>query len=746
MNNAVMITELGMKSVMDSATPSGFYVDVKYYVPVYDWKIDPAINSTLTGIGVSSCTSPSDIVPSGEVVWNNPSTDGYDESVVASDGMFLHSYKTLTSPAVNKALQNSTQSVNIAKIGSGARLVFPSYLGNGERVDVYRATNGECGGNFNPVDGFDWKGTWTKLTSAEYYDKIPPDPLKVSYRDLFSGVTYTPVHDVNSEGIPQTRGKFRVAVHPRRGTIKFNKIAVYATHAHGNGITDSAPFLFAQIIFPSVQVVNSSAEAGNGISAFDFDFELQFKTEVGSFDKIFFSSYDDYWSRCTVRADGTYGLAYDGDIYVGESVSYDDIRADLTDVKSSAVTKMFVSTSEWGKKKNVNRETNMPQFGLQYVVGGNNGTIRRRIRTTFRVTGEGDCEIDFYGACDTNNKIFAFIPYTEFMDKIPKPAKFGFGNNEHRWDSFFGHRLLDFGIGLFSMKYLTALDKDGGGLRVRNSSVFCDCDTTKVGDVFFRGNVKATDDSKLFVRGSLDKNGKDTDVVIGNGNCTYRSWKNDWDWGNNKSTYQMGGLSNSDMIKNLRLAYQHLFKKVDRPCTVLGDIGKDNGDIDTLSGNTFITANGLIHLMASPVIYENMFPIVDSVVDAGGFNSRFRTVGLRVLTGGPDSITVQSSLVPDLDIKASLTLGTKSAPWNTGWFDYLYAKTQIEVGNNLVLNNSAINFKNNGGNITGLVRITFDSKPETPFVGLQNAIITIKQLDVDTINCTNLAYKHLKPA
>ena len=94
-----MITDYGLQEITN-ARDNGTYVEIAYWVPVYDYRIDPTLgvtDSQYINTDITTVTTSADEYPSGEVFWNLSAWDGGNEYAVADDGnKYLVSGGTLT--------------------------------------------------------------------------------------------------------------------------------------------------------------------------------------------------------------------------------------------------------------------------------------------------------------------------------------------------------------------------------------------------------------------------------------------------------------------------------------------------------------------------------------------------------------------------------------------------------------------------------------------------------------------------
>jgi len=411
-----MITETGLNQI-DNAHPLGQYIEIAYYVPVYDYRIDPNIlptDSSISGTEVSSCTNSADEVPQGEVLWNT-SGDYYS---LSPEQLYLvrTGDETVATSGSNKMITNFAHrnAFNINQFKTSA-------IGNYYTADTVSSPGSTGFAWFLSNAGY---GLLSTPTSAEGYGPEDLDNPESCY--LYKGVTYQ--HVITSAN--DSRANFKVTIRAQNGQIKFNKIGLYAVKRTADGVIASDPFLFGQVIIPEPQLLYSKDVGSTGkVTEITLDFQIESKTVAsGVFDNVFYSTSGDYWVRTTNEENGNYGLTYDGSVYITNTLGIDETGAVLGGDDDRSVSKLLVGTFEYVNKPVTSAEKEMPQLCLQYVAS--QGIESKRIRTTMRTNVSGDCEFDMYGAClSAHPDNYSLIPV---FDK-----EYGLGLRDKKWSHLY---------------------------------------------------------------------------------------------------------------------------------------------------------------------------------------------------------------------------------------------------------------------------------------------------------------------
>jgi len=411
-----MITETGLNEI-DNAHPLGQYIEIAYYVPCYDYRIDPHIlptDTTISGTNVWTCTNSADTVPQGEVLWN-VSGDFYSLSpeqlylvrkgteTIGTSG----SYVMITNFAHREVFSiNRFKSSAISDYYTGDVVSSPGSNGN-----AWYISNA----------GYE---LLSAPTSADGYG--PENENRPPSRYLYKGVTYQ--HVITSAN--DSRANFKVTMRAEHGQIKFNKVGLYGVKRTADGVIAADPFLFAQVVIPEPQVLYSKDVGSTGkVTEITLDFQIESKTlSAGTFEAVFYSTSGDYWVRTTNEKDGNYGLLYDGSVYITNTLAIDETGGVLGGDEDRSVAKLLVGTYQYVNKPVTSAERNMPQLCLQYV--SSQGIESKRIRTTFKTNLSGDCEIDMYGAClSAHPDRYSVIPATD--------KGYGLGLRGNRWSHLY---------------------------------------------------------------------------------------------------------------------------------------------------------------------------------------------------------------------------------------------------------------------------------------------------------------------
>ena len=411
-----MITEPGLNDI-DNAHSLGQYIEIAYYVPAYDYRIDPNIlptDSSISATEISTCTNSADYVPQGEVLWN-VSGDSYglspEQTYLVRTGS-----ETVTTSGTNQMITNFAH-----------REVFTiNQFKTSAISDYYTADtviSPGTGGNAWFLSNAGYELLSTPLSGDGYG---PANVNEPEARFLYKGVTYQ--HVITSAN--DSRANFKITMRAEKGQIKFNKVGLYAVKRTADGVIAADPFLFGQVIIPEPQVLYSKDAGSSGkVTEITLDFQIDSKTiNAGIFESVFYSTSGDYWVRTTNEKNGNYGLTYDGSVYITNSLGIDETGAVLEGDSDRSVAKLLVSTFECVNKPVTSAEREMPQLCLQYV--SSQGVESKRIRTTLKTNTNGDCEFDLYGAClSAHSDNYSLIPT---VDK-----GYGLGLNGNRWSHLY---------------------------------------------------------------------------------------------------------------------------------------------------------------------------------------------------------------------------------------------------------------------------------------------------------------------
>lgn len=338
MSNTI-ITQQGINFIL-SASTLGPFIQLKYFLPVYDYRADPNVHNGITtsAIDTSAAISQNDIIPYGEKIYNiNSSQHAYslsqnDHYVLSAAGGTLNSS---SNPWVlTNSVMSKQQPVNQY---DGVPLSNQYYGLNG--VDALIATN-----TWNIYTGQIITGNNTQgLTGTDKYFKV---------------VDYYPA--TSEQGL---KGTFKCKISGNLGSVKFNKIALYAVQVDVNGTEIGTPTLFAEAMMK-----NPVIKTNFGTEGFDdivIDVQLSISSIISTWDQVFYSTSGDYWQR---TPNGLYyperigvGTYHEGSVGPGAMLdvrsdsirqlrlAYDDVRfSDIfTDISGNLIlsgTNSFVFT------------------------------------------------------------------------------------------------------------------------------------------------------------------------------------------------------------------------------------------------------------------------------------------------------------------------------------------------------------------------------------------------------------------
>lgn len=669
-NNLVLITQHGLNQI-NEAHSDGSLIDIQYYLPVYDYRIDPnahVVGGPFSPTDITTVASSADVIPTGEIFWN-PGSDAYayvqsspnDCYIVSGDGTY-----TVGTSIVN-ALQKAHTAVTLYGEVTGAKYPTASYIKSDSESSYYD----------DPIN--QWK-------TSTFWDSLPTSAVSVDINKplqqyLYPGVVYSSVISSGSN----KRANFRVTVTSPYGTIKFNKIGLYGVKRIGSDVYGTQPFLFAEVIIPVPQIVSTNSLTNGQAGELVLDFQVESKAASGSFDNLIYSSEHDYWQRVS-NENGSYGLAYDGNVYISNRLAIDDKNVWVGTSADTGVSKLFVSTFETINNNTPTEELNKPQMCLQMVTNGTKTSTSKRIRTTFRTNQQGHCEVDFYGACTSGTPVYSIIP------KIDDTFGLGVNNRKTtaRWReirlsrlmSVYGGSPVDGGDD-FYFESSTYENKSSTNMEIVVDDYYID---TTPYDKFFRGNIMAREQEKLFIRTSVELEGvTDTDMWLLAGN-----------WSKKDGTIAEYG-NNAFIVSSLMDYY-------------VNARGVDTGgwwrtEAENYHGSLYMSGNGYIHAMASIFFMEDPMPFGDGIISMGlesADNGKTTTplafsnmVTHKISNAGRD-VGLYSSLIPTASTfnnekKLYPSLGSAS-----NYFNYLYVNTiktnSICLGGGACWNDKEIDF------------------------------------------------------
>lgn len=628
MSNYAMITDVGLNKITE-ASQHGELIEIAYYVPVYDYRIDPDIlpNGGYDPDDISTVTSVSDTSPVGEVLWRRSDLPSsyrvlpIEESgipIVGRDGATIDG-----SGVVSNYHQDSYTTINGVSAVGGVSAVAQYFVGSAWDSSTHTLTNG---------------------IACEVLDDSNLTPSAPTPDMLYTGVTYASV--LSDDNVTKA-ANFRITVTPEAGSIKFNKLGLYAVYRSGSeAVPTGTPFLFGQVIIPQTQEIAFDSGTSVPVSDILVDFQIKSTQVAADFDSFIYASSADYWMRISNQSDGSVGLLYDGDVYVSTNLAVDDRNGVIISSGDTGVAKLFVSTFETINNADPTRETEMPQLCLQYVTEADGEISSKRIRTLFRTNEDGDCIVNFTGACQVGSYNYSLIP---------ADTTFGLGNESNRWNSVYlnnGLNIVRDNEDVLVKGYFKIFgddSTDGTAYTETNRDIVVAHPYS-----FVKANLMAKLREDLFIRSSV--NDVETPDVNTNVFIIGGSWFASQD---SKTVEAKYGDDNMSIINGILASYQGDSVYTSSP---IFDIMSNN------SGGVYITGNGYVYLMGSPVVMENMIPGADGAITCGhydieGVPMAWKAVYTHALSNAGRGISLFDNLIPSTDLTYSLGSETQRYSW-----------------------------------------------------------------------------------
>lgn len=276
MSNTV-ITSVGLNEV-NRSFPSAPLFGIKYFVPVYDYRIDSDVNTGMTSainyLSTISATS-AQAYPTGEIIWNSntPNTYTISQKYIVASG-------TPVDSGVNKLITAYVQS----SVGVGANLsagypLTTSYTA----TTIYPPSISQNYWTLSPIESF------STVNGVGY--------ISASNMRNFMWQTsdYYPVDD----GTGHIQGAFKCNINNSIGVYKFNKIALYITRYKSDGSEDISelPKFFAEAYVNDVSV--KSDQLTDGFSSIVMDVRLDFNSYGVISNSGFYANSANDWTLTT---------------------------------------------------------------------------------------------------------------------------------------------------------------------------------------------------------------------------------------------------------------------------------------------------------------------------------------------------------------------------------------------------------------------------------------------------------------
>lgn len=272
------ITEVGLNYVT-SAHSQGIFMGIKYFVPVYDYRIDPTLRNDLQSVSAISAVveetqAPGITEPFGESIYNY-GTSAYKLSDSTTLEYVLSGFGETSS--TTSVITGSKQTNGPVAVNLSASTDLP--LGSYYRGDSVELTNTAA-------------GTWTFSPEWSAVNGVNPSVVASDRTKLFPVIDY---HPVREDGETVLKGNFTCRIAQNAGTFKFNKIALYAVQ-YDNGVeTSGAPGFFGEAYITSPI---ERTDLGDGYSEVSIDVQIQLSAGgAGTWESVFYGSSADYWAK-----------------------------------------------------------------------------------------------------------------------------------------------------------------------------------------------------------------------------------------------------------------------------------------------------------------------------------------------------------------------------------------------------------------------------------------------------------------
>lgn len=287
MSNTI-ITENGLNAIL-SASDLGPFIGVKYFLPVYDYRADINVHNGITtsAIPTSAAMSESDTIPFGEKIWN------------IEESQNQYSLSDNNNYVISAGVENINDSED-------PWILTNSVISKQQSINLYNniPLSNQIYGENGVVASGD-SNAW-EIYSGSYIsgdNSIPPETSSGTDR-FFTIVDYYP-----SSADGNLKGTFKCRLSKNIGTVKFNKIGLYAISINSNGEEIGTPFLFAETMLP-----NTIIKTNFGTEGFDdivIDVQLTISSVSSAWGDVFYSTSGDYWQR-TIN-----GLYYPENVGIG---------------------------------------------------------------------------------------------------------------------------------------------------------------------------------------------------------------------------------------------------------------------------------------------------------------------------------------------------------------------------------------------------------------------------------------------
>ncbi len=288
--NYNIVTSAGLNFVT-SAHDSGPLIAIKYFLPVYDYRIDPQIHngSDTVTMDLSASVSATDTSPFGEQIYND---DTGTYSLTTTDDFVLSAGGESLDDSGNPWILTNSVMSKEQKVNLANGIPLSNYI-SGTEVNSSATSN-----------------AWTIYSGARVVgSNSAPVATTAKY---FEVVDYYPVLNANV-----IKGSFKCRLNKAIGTVKFNKLGLYVVQVDSNGNDISDPALFAEAVLSSPIIKESYGTSG--FEDIVMDIQIQIGSITTNFSDVFFATSADYWNRSPG------GVYYPENVGIG--MFQDDVQA-----------------------------------------------------------------------------------------------------------------------------------------------------------------------------------------------------------------------------------------------------------------------------------------------------------------------------------------------------------------------------------------------------------------------------------
>ena len=433
--------------------------------------------------------------------------------------------------------------------------IYDNRIVNYSDIDISDVSDYE---DLCPVGDVYWNGNFSEkeysitqnndiITINNIDEHIPEDKNNPTYNSLYQGITYN-------------NSTYSITVSISKGTIRFNKLGIYAVMKSEDGLLASNPFLFAQIITSDLIEIKENIFGSSDayVSNFTIDFPIDFSVIDKKFNDGEFSEKDNYWEDVVFETNKI-GLQYDGTVYASNSLGLEDRSVNLPQKSTDVGVSKFLSSSyKYINNEKEDIEKCISQLTLQYITETND-----RNRTDFKIIKLEDkyhLEINMTRVCVSSND-YSIIPTLPYIFSLGKPKQ--------KWKSI----NLSGKIELLNYDELSDDDfyfnsnVDDKTTVINNGSIYCGSFT------YFHGNIS-----------SYEKNGIYHDLLI-------RSFKSIGIINTKKTTTDamnvLKEINNIDNIINENSIY-FISKNINTFGNILPVNNDSVGDIENKFNNIYI--------------------------------------------------------------------------------------------------------------------------------------------------------------